>query len=185
MRHGTRTPRTAALLGGAAALTAFTLGAALGKAAAPTGPVKALGAFLGSWKVAGVSYDTPYSKASHDSANTVCSWAATNDYLVCSQAVRLAAGESHAISIFTYDPTAKQYLLYSVPSPGASPRKVPFTIAGNTWTYPFEYDDKGKHIFGRTVNVFQKPGHVTYTVQYSLDQKTWVTGTEGAETRVP
>jgi hypothetical protein len=63
-------------------------------------------------------------------------------------------------------------------------RSVPFTIDGQTWTYPSQHVEDGKTIQTRVLNTWPTPSQMHYTVQSSTDAGAhWTTNAEGTMLR--
>ena len=59
------------------------------------------------------------------------------------------------------------------------------TIEGNTWTFPWQYSDKGKVVFIRIVNIFSNRDTIDFHEGFSFDKIHWTATADGVERRVP
>lgn len=144
-----------------------------------------LDVWTGRWKIQGQAKDTPYSRAGLISSDTTCAWAINHNYMVCDQLIYDAAGDSNALSVYTYSDKEKAYKFFGLDRNG-EPRSVPLTIEGNIWTYGGQpFDDNGKKIQIRTINEFTTPATVTFHTEYSDDGGAhWTLMNEGKDTKV-
>jgi hypothetical protein len=103
-----------------------------------------------------------------DSPNrTICQWAPAGTCLLCDQIHPGPNGPVKELNIFTYDRTHAGYVMQ-----GLQPlRSAPFTIDGQTWTYP------GAH--NRVLNIWESPTVMHYIVQASANGREWSTNVEG------
>lgn len=151
-------------------------------AVSPAGPtsagqgrgVDALGAIVGVWQsdvTNGVS-----SKSS-------CAWTPQHNAVVCDQAVTTPQGEQHTTNIYAFDPTANQYVFYSVNKPGDTLRPVALSISGSIWIYGGQTPDADGVTY-RTVNDFTAGSSYTWRRESSRDGKTWTIVAQGRSERL-
>ncbi len=139
----------------------------------PTPEVERLGAFIGEWKLQEDGADSPN--------RTICQWSPNHQCLLCDQIHPGPGGTSvKELNIFTYDRTTRGYVMQ-----GMRPRRTaPFTIDGQTWTYPSQHVEDGKTIHTRVLNTWPTPSQMHYTVQSSTDAGAhWTTNAEGTMVR--
>jgi hypothetical protein len=139
-----------------------------------------LGAFLGQWESAGKMVDTAYSHANQITATTNCNWSANGRFLICDQINRDAKNNVHnQLTIYAHKKEG-DYTYTSFQDAGERPFTGMLKIEGNTWTYTGgEFEDKGKKIKFRTINVFTSSNTDTFRVEYSEDGGSWKTTGEG------
>jgi hypothetical protein len=139
----------------------------------PTPEVERLGVFIGEWKLQEDGADSPN--------RTICQWSPNHQCLLCDQIHPGPGGTSvKELNVFTYDRTTRGYVMQ-----GMRPtRTVPFTIDGQTWTYPSQRVEDGKTIHTRVLNTWPTPSQMHYTVQSSTDAGAhWTTNAEGTMLR--
>ena len=144
-----------------------------------------LGAFLGQWESEGKMVDTAYSHANQITSTTKCAWSANGRYLICDQINRDAKNNVHnQLTIYAHKKDG-DYTYTSFQDAGERPFTGILKIEGNTWTYTGrEFEDKGKKIKFRTINVFSSSNVDTFTVEYSEDGGPWKTTGEGTFRRI-
>ncbi len=138
-----------------------------------TPEIERLGAFIGEWRLQEDGADSPN--------RTICQWSPNHQCLLCDQIHPGPGGTSvKELNIFTYDRTTRGYVMQ-----GLRPRRtVPFTIDGQTWTYPSQHVEDGKTIHTRVLNTWPTPSQMHYTVQSSTDDGAhWTTNAEGTMVR--
>jgi hypothetical protein len=139
----------------------------------PTPEIERLGVFIGEWKLQEDGADSPN--------RTICQWSPNHQCLLCDQIHPGPGGTSvKELNIFTYDRTTRGYVMQ-----GMRPmRTVPFSIDGQTWTYPSQRVEDGKTIHTRVLNTWPTPSQMHYTVQSSTDAGAqWTTNAEGTMVR--
>ena len=147
--------------------------------------LEALAPFRGEWEGSGETYATPYSTPGASRVRTSCEWTANRGFLLCDQMIHHDGRTSNDLSIYTYDDSSRAYQFFGV-SRGVSRVRTPgLTIAGRTWTYASEFDDRaGAHVRIRTVNDVQDTV-ITYHTEYTTDGRArWVLMGKGASHRV-
>jgi len=144
-----------------------------------------LGAFLGQWESVGKMVDTAYSHANQITATTNCTWSANGRFLICDQINRDAKNDVHnQLTIYAHRKEG-DYTYTSFQDAGERPFTGTLKIEGNTWTYTGgEFEDKGKKIKFRTINIFTSSNIDTFRVEYSEDGGPWKTTGEGTFRRI-
>ncbi|HLJ85782.1 MAG TPA: hypothetical protein VKZ53_03115 [Candidatus Angelobacter sp.] len=157
------------------------LGAAGSVAVGENTPHDNVGMFAGRWESKSASKDTAYSKAASIEAKVACAWSPLGKYLVCDQLISIPANQ---LTVFSYNEKEKSYKYCTFNNPGESAHCGVYTIEGNTWTFSNSFEEKGKKVVFRTLNIFDSPGHMTFRSEFSDDGKTWTTTLEGESRRV-
>ena len=155
-----------------------------GRAATPASPQSALGAYLGQWTGQGKILDSPFSKAGNAGGETNCNWAPNRGFLVCDQKTYSPAGPSNDLSIYTYNQKDHAYHFFGLSRNSGNVRSPKLTIDGNRWTYSSQFNNSGKHVRIRTINVFTSPTTVTYRTEYSVNGAPWYLMGSGSSRRV-
>ena len=154
-------------------------------AAAATNPPDAIGkigVYAGAWKSRIVHYRTTYTKARIENLAVRNDCWRSSSYYVCDQFVN---GKSAAFIVYTYNASQRLYHLQVISKDGNPPVAGVLTIQGNTWTFPWQYQDKGKMVFIRIVNVFPNRDTIDFHEAFSFDQIHWTATADGIERRVP
>ena len=152
-----------------------------------TAPARANGldvisAYQGSWSVRIVHHTTKYSRARTDTSTLRNDCWRSFDYYACHQ---FADGKSAALVVYTYDAKAHTYATHAIVGGTASANGGILTIAGNTWTYPWQdKDDSGKTVHIRIVNTFRDRNTIAFRQEFSLDNRTWIRTADGVEHRL-
>jgi hypothetical protein len=142
----------------------------------------ALGRFVGTWDGTGTFLDGPYSKAGSADAKTTCAWSNDRLFMICQQSVVMQGKPSSDVAVYAYDPGAKRYHFYNIGLTNANATKL--SIEGNTVTYADSFQDGGKTIATRTLNVWRDPQHYQWRSEYSTDGgATWKLMGSGNATR--
>lgn len=148
-------------------------------ASAPAGLDK-IAAYAGTWKGQTEKFSTPYSTAGRetDTIHNDC-WR-SGDFYVIHQTVN--GKPAPVLSVYIYDANADLYHVYGVPmngdDPGAAGKLI---IKGNVWIFPWEYNNKGKTVYFRVVNVFTTPKTIEYRQEFSNDKVHWTLMAKGTE----
>ena len=164
-------------------LIVLTATASLAYAAPAPAGLDKIAAYDGTWKGETEHFNTPYSKAGHETATIHNDCWRSGDFYVIHQTVN---GKPQAVlSVYTYDAKADLYHVYGVPvngdDPGAAGKLI---IKDNVWTFPWEYNDKGKTIYFHVVNVFTTPTTIEYRQEFSADKIHWTVMAKGYEAKV-
>jgi hypothetical protein len=150
--------------------------------AVAAGPVDQLDRFAGTWQTQGSFVTTPYSKAATATGTTNCAWSKDHLFMICQQSNVLGGKEDHAVAVYTYDDGVQHYRFYNMHPRNSSSGTI--TIAGDTVSYPFSFDDGGKTVDIRTLNVWTSPNAYTWKTEYSTDgKKTWALMASGTSTK--
>ena len=151
-------------------------------APAPAGLDK-IAAYDGTWKGATEHFNTPYSKAGHETATIHNDCWRNGDFYVIHQTVN---GKPEAVlSVYTYDTKADLYHVYGIPVSGDDPGPAgKLIIKGSVWTFPWQYTDKGKTVYFRVVNTWSSPRTIEYRQEYSADKIHWSMMAKGYEVKV-
>ncbi|MGH8362503.1 MAG: hypothetical protein ACRESQ_04025 [Gammaproteobacteria bacterium] len=154
----------------------------IAQASSPTG-LDAIAAYAGTWKGDTENFATPYSKASKESDTLHNEVWRSGDFYVIHQIVN--GKPALVLSVYTYDAKAGLYHVQSVPLGGDDPGPAgTLIIKGNVWTFPWEYQDKGKTVYFRVVNVFMTPNTIEYRQEFSTDKVHWTVMAKGHELKV-
>lgn len=173
MKHDPSFGRVCSLIAG---LLLFTCMPSVIRAAG----IDTISAYSGSWRSHIVHYKTAYSKArTEDSRLKNDCWRSAG-YFACDQFVD---GPSKALVVFTYDAPRRVYHTYAVPTDGSPAASGRLVISGNTWTFPWQDQDKGKTVYARVVNIFRNPDTIEFREEFSLDRKHWTLTARGIEHR--
>ncbi len=126
--------------------------------------------------------DGPYSKAGSANAVTTCAWSADRIFMICRQEVTTATKTEHDLGIYTYDDAASAYRFYSVRRSAAN--AVTISVVGDTITYSNTFDDGGKRVTIRTLNIWESANRYRWRSEYSTDAgATWTLMGSGAANR--
>lgn len=178
-REYRRPARRLAAAGAAAALLA---GAGLAAAApADQDPIGKISVYAGAWKSRIVHYQTTYTKAHVETTNVRTDCWRSGSYYACDQFID---GRSAAFIVYTYSAAAHVYHIQVIPKDGNLVTTGVMMISGNTWTFPWQYSDKGKTVYIRIVNVFPNRDTIQFHEAFSYDQTHWTTTADGIERRV-
>jgi hypothetical protein len=163
---------------------AFALVALL--AAAPqTGsaaPLDELDRFAGTWQSQGTFVESPYHAAGNATATTTCAWSVDGAFMICQQSISMNDTHDNELGIYSYDTTTASYRFYAVRPSQTTSETI--TIAGNTITYPFSFEENGKAVTIRTVNVWQSADLYNWRTEYSVDGgATWTLMASGTTQR--
>jgi hypothetical protein len=134
---------------------------------AAAAPADELDRFAGVWQSQGTFLDTPYSKAGTSSALTTCNWSRDRLFMICQQAVTMNGKTEGDLGIYTYDDASAAYNFYNVRTSRITSTAI--TVDGNTITYPLSFNDKGKNVMIRTVNVWKNSAVYTWRTEFSTD----------------
>jgi hypothetical protein len=152
------------------------------QAAAPASdPLAKIAAYAGTWQTDIENVKTPYSNTSKEKTTLTNRCWRSNQYYACNQVVD---GKSVALLVFTYIAKKGVYLSHVVPDDDSEGHVGRLYIHDNVWTFPWEFNDKGKLVYFRVVNTFVKPDEIDYRQEYSEDRKTWILMGRGHEVKV-
>lgn len=165
------------------ALLLFCLCAAPALADAPAASgIDRLAALLpGTWKTTGETFDSQFTKAGKVDyvADRDC-WKEAAEY----KCVFVVNRKLQLLSIFSWDAQDGLYHENQITVAGPSP-VFNIMVKGSVWTYTQDGEDKQGNVYHyRKVRDYSQPGAVSFTGEYSLDGKTWVTIEKGTETKV-
>jgi hypothetical protein len=149
--------------------------------AAEPGGLDRVMAYAGTWKTDTRHFDTPYSKAGHDSAVLQNDCWRSGGYFACRQIVD---GDSKALLVFIYDPKTDRYTSYPIMAGGGDAHPGTLIIQGTTWTFPWDYTEAGKTTHFRVVNLWSSADSIEFHQEYSADGEHWTRMAEGHEQRV-
>jgi hypothetical protein len=141
-----------------------------------------IGVYAGAWKSRIVHYRTTYTKARIENLAVRNDCWRSSSYYVCDQFVN---GKSAAFIVYTYNASQRLYHLQVISKDGNPPVSGVLTIEGNTWTFPWQYEDKGKVVFIRIVNVFPNRDTIDFHEGFSFDKVHWTATADGVERRAP
>lgn len=137
----------------------------------------------GTWKAAGKTYVTDFSKEGVDNSTLHNDCWQSGMFYACDQIVD---GDSKALIVFTPGAKNGTYVNYGIVSPNPADAGQ-LVIDGNKWTYGGVTEGK-KAPYWRTLNTFDNANGTTtihYTVQFSKDGTNWITMKDGVETKQP
>ena len=155
-------------------------GAAVAGGGAPQGLDKVM-AYAGTWKTDTRYFDTPYSKASYETATLQNDCWRSGGFFACRQIVD---GDSKALLVFVYDSKTDRYTSYPIPTAGGEVHPGSLIIQAATWTFPWDNTEGGKTIHFRVVNVWSSPDRIEFRQEYSADGEHWIRMAEGHDARV-
>lgn len=102
-------------------------------------------------------------------------------YFSCQQSVN---GAVSALLLFVPGKTSGQFYTQSVLPDGRAAGRGELSVEGDKWTFLSNWNQGGKTIFYRTVNVFSGKTQIHFEQQESTDNKDWKTTGAGEEVRV-
>jgi len=149
---------------------------------AAAAPLDELDRFTGTWQSQGSFVTTPYSQAAESTATTICAWSQDRLFMLCQQSVTIDGKRSGNVAVYTYDGNANVYHLFNVGASRATTSDI--IVNGDTIVYPFSFDDNGKTVMTRTLNVWKNPKLYLWRTEYSTDGgKNWTTMASGTSQR--
>jgi hypothetical protein len=149
---------------------------------ASAAPLDELNRFVGTWQSQGTFVESPYHAAGAATATTTCAWSVDGAFMICQQSVTINGTHDNELGIYTYDPATSAYRFYAVRPSQTTSETI--AIAGNTITYPFSFDDNGKAVTIRTVNIWQGSDLYNWRTEYSADGgATWTLMASGTSQR--
>lgn len=159
----------------------LSLMSAAALAASPADGLDAIAVYAGSWQIQMHHLDTPYSKAGieHTRLHNQC-WRGQAFY-ACEQVVD---GKPAALVVFLRGKGSGHYVTHAIPADGGHANDGTLEIQGDRWTFPWQFDDHGKTIHARVVNVFDGHDAIDFRQEYSADGVHWTAMATGRETRV-
>jgi len=107
-----------------------------------------------------VHYRTTYTKARIENLAVRNDCWRSSSYYVCDQFVN---GKSAAFIVYTYNASQRLYHLQVISKDGNPPVSGVLTIEGNTWTFPWQYEDKGKVVSFASSTCFQTATRSIFT----------------------
>lgn len=147
---------------------------------APATGLDAVGVYAGRWHSEVRHLDTPYSKAGIEQASLRNDCWRARAFYACEQVVD---GKPMALLVYLHQ-TGGHYVTHVVPADGGAAHDGILLIEGNRWTFPWQFDDHGKTVHERVVNVFDGSDAIAFRQEYSLDGVHWKAMATGRETRV-
>lgn len=147
---------------------------------APDG-LDALTAYAGSWRSEIHHLPTPYSKAGNARTRLDNRCWRARAFLACEQVVD---GKPVTLVVYLQGPGPGQYVTHELPADGGAARDGTLRIVGKRWIFPWRFDDHGRPVQARVVNVFHGRDAIEYRQEYSLDGVHWTVMATGRETRV-
>lgn len=141
-----------------------------------------LAVYAGTWQGRYEHFATPYSKAGRDTTllHNDC-WRAHRFY-ACEQVVD---GKPVALVVFLPAAAPDRYITDAIPADGGHPNSGTLVVAGDRWVFPWQFQDHGRTVHARVVNVFHGRDRIDYRQEYSLDQVHWTPMAAGEEVRRP
>ncbi len=127
----------------------------------PGPEVQKLDYFVGEWTFEGENKASAFGPAGKFSGTETCEWFTGRFQVMCRSAATGPTGKVLALSVYAYDPEAKEYTLYAIDSSGFNVL-AHGTSNGDTWTWNW------------TGTVGGKPAKIQATMQTS---KGYFTGT--------
>ncbi len=162
---------------------ALLLGVAAGtvQADAPLTGLDRLAALLpGTWRTAGQTFDSQFTKAGPQSYTIVRDCWREDSALKC---VNVVNGVLQLYDIFSWDEGGALYEETQITPQGKQPG-FHITVKGETWTYDQEITDRnGGVIHYRIVRTYASALSADYLYEYSSDGKTWTPIARGTETK--
>ncbi len=149
---------------------------------APGAEHKALGKFVGTWKVEGKVNPGLMGPGGPFSGTETCRMFEGGFHLVCDSKGTGALGNMTGHMVLTWDRSAKSYRFFSVNNMADAEHGVG-TVTGNTWTFNSSMDMGGKKISSRFTMVETSPTVHTVKFDVSEDGKNWLTLMEGKSTK--
>lgn len=143
--------------------------------------VDALARLEGNWQSTATALATPYSKAAATSADTTCAWSASREFLICQQAVTTDGAVSHDVAVYTYDPAGAKYHFYAARQNGVA--DVGITVDTTGIMYSNTFNDSGKTVTIRTLNVWDDADHYRFWTEYTTDAVHWTKMLDGSAHR--
>lgn len=150
--------------------------------ATPGPEQKALGHFVGNWKIEGTMEASPISPAGKFTGTEKCAmfegW-----HLICESTGTGPMGAMKGHAVMSYDRSAKQYRYFSVSNmPDAE--SATGTLSGNTWTWTGKMDAGGQTIHSRFTLVETSPTVHTVKWEMSMDGTNWKQMMSGTSTKI-
>jgi len=139
--------------------------------------LKKLSVFIGTWKAESL-VDTAH--PDKISAVYTCQWSSNGRYLVADQLVNNNGKETNNLSIYNYNADKDDYTLSLVGIAGMQPFSISVVAKGDTLFYNSEYENNGKKMYNRTLNIFSSATAYVYKIQSSADGVSWRTDGEGS-----
>lgn len=166
------------------AVTVAATAAALAPLYSNAAPIDELNRFAGTWHSQGTFVENPYQKAGSATATTTCAWSIDHNFMICQQSVTMNGTPDSDLGIYSYDPVGNVYHFYNVRASRTTSSTI--LVDGNTITYPFSFNDNGKNVTIRTLNVWQSADAYTWRTEYSTDGgTTWALMASGKSERSP
>lgn len=160
---------------------------AQGAAAAPPRPGpehQKLAALVGAWTSEGEATANPFGPAEKWSAKIATEWFSGNFAVVrYVEGKGSVGGESRALDVIAYDPTAKTYTWYAIDSTGWT-GLAKSEISGDVLTVVWDLQVKGKTYKSRGTLKGLGSDRMTFGMEYSTDGKTWTPYFHSTDTRV-
>jgi hypothetical protein len=162
-------------------LVAFLITGFTGASVAQTDDgAKKLGALLGKWQSQGT-----FAGGDKVSASLECRWSPQGAFLICEQIVKMGAGETRQLTVYSYNSKDNTYSYTTIADPGAKPTSGAVDIKGNVWTYNFSYEANGKTVQIHNTNEFTDPKTEMFKVESSDDGGAhWKTMLDGKATKI-
>ena len=135
----------------------------------------------GTWKTAGQTLDTQFTKAGPQTYTTVrdC-WREGAEY----KCVFVVNGQLQLFDIFSWDAGDGIYQELQITPQGKQP-VFHISVKGDTWTYDQDIESRDGHVIHyRIVRGYTSRTSADYLYEYSVDGKDWTPIAKGTETRV-
>lgn len=157
----------------------FFCGQAMPSDQADEDPVKKLGAFFGKWNT-----EASFANGEKVTSELECRWSPQKQYLICEQQVKMASGQSHQLTVYSYNAKDRVYSYTTFQDNGAKPATGSVEINGSTWVYNSSFERDGKKTQVRNTNHFPNARTEEFRVESSDDGgATWKMVLQGSARR--
>lgn len=137
--------------------------------------------FPGTWKTAGQTFDSQFTKAGIQAYTTVRDCWREDEEFKC---VFVVNGRLQLFDIFSWNAGDGLYRETQITPEGRQPDFHIF-VKDATWTYDQDIETQGgKVVHYRIVRSYTSPTSAGYLYEYSMDGKTWTPIAKGVETRL-
>lgn len=143
-----------------------------------------LGAMVGKWRTAGITYETKFSHAGRTSSIMTCVWSPDHKFVISDRVVNTGQGKEYQLGVFGYDPRSNQFYSYGFFAAGGAPFHTHPQIKGNVWIYTGEFKNGDAAVRTRTTDTFISRDTILFKIQYSEDGVHWITMTKGKDIRI-
>jgi hypothetical protein len=148
----------------------------------PAAEVKNLDFFAGNWTTEGEMKPGPWGAGGKVQAESQCSWMQGGFFLVCKENGDGPMGSMHGLGVMGYDGASKSYTWNGFNSMGENEHATG-SREGKKWTYSNESSMNGQTIHGRYTMTETSPTSYDFTMETSMDGKTWTSMMQGKVTK--